>query len=116
MRPSVCCACVTAARAMSLDSCTRRAISCTEDVSSSVAEATDCTLADACSAAAATVPGVCCGGWAVEVGGAATGAGHLLLVAGGGVERAGASLESGPRRRPRADDAADRGLEFVREA
>ena len=54
MRVSVASACATAAPAIIRDSCTWRLISLTEAASSSEADATDCTLADASSDAAAT--------------------------------------------------------------
>ena len=50
----VCCAWSTASWAIRADSCTCRLISLTDEVSSSVADATDCTLVEACSEAAAT--------------------------------------------------------------
>jgi hypothetical protein len=48
------CACATASLAIRADSCTWRLISVTDDAISSVADATDCTFAEACSDAAAT--------------------------------------------------------------
>jgi len=58
---------VTASPAIRADSCTCRLISVTEDDSSSVAEATDCTLAEASSDAAATAVARSCERVAVEV-------------------------------------------------
>ncbi len=52
---------------MRADSCTCRLISVIEDDSSSVAEATDCTLVEASSEAAATTVVSCCARSAVEV-------------------------------------------------
>ena len=60
MRLSVLLACATASLAIRLDSCTCRAISLTELDISSVAQATDWTLAEACSEAAVTVMVSCC--------------------------------------------------------
>ena len=57
----------TASLAMRADSCTWRLISVTEDDSSSVADATDCTLVEASSEAAATTVASCCARSAVEV-------------------------------------------------
>ena len=70
------------------------AISPTDEVISSVADATDCTLDDASSEAAATMPDSCCADSAVLA------------------QRAGRGFELRCRRRHRADDAADALLEI----
>jgi hypothetical protein len=57
----------TASPAIRADSCTWRLISLTEDDSSSVAEATDCTLVEASSEAAATLVVTSCARSAVDV-------------------------------------------------
>ena len=63
MRRSVRSACATACSASLRASCTCRLISPTAAAISSVAEATDCTLEDACSDAPATLPASC---WVVS--------------------------------------------------
>jgi hypothetical protein len=60
MRASVFSACLTTSAAIVLDFCTWRAISLTEPANSSEADATEFTLADACSDAAATPVESCC--------------------------------------------------------
>ena len=67
MRASVFSACATASDAILLNSLTWRAISPTDEVISSVALATDCTLDDASSDAAATMPDSCCADSAVRL-------------------------------------------------
>ena len=57
----------TASLAIRADSCTWRLISLTDDAISSVAEATDCTLVEASSEAAATIVASSCARSAVEV-------------------------------------------------
>jgi len=87
----------TAPCAICEDSATRWAISCTEDDSSSAAEATVCTLAEACVGARRhrnRLPG------------------GLLGRSGNGLRRA---LHFGRGRGDRIDDAAHAGLEPVRE-
>src|SRR5713226_8240001 len=60
-------ACSTASPAIRADSCTWRLISLTDDAISSVAEATDCTLVEASSDAAATMEVISCARSAVDV-------------------------------------------------
>ena len=54
MRASIFLACFTAPAAISFDCCACRLISLTEQVNSSAADATACTLTEACSEAVAT--------------------------------------------------------------
>ena len=97
MRASVFFACCTASPAMRADSWTWRLISVTDEVISSAAEATDWTLVEASSEAAATE------------------AGQLLGHFRGAGQRAGGGLELARGGRNRVDDAADRALELVGE-
>ena len=97
MRASVFSACFTACWAMLLDSCTCRLISPTDEVISSVAEATDWTLEDASSEAAATMPESC---WVVSA--------VLVSVLA-------AASRCGRGARHRVDDAAHGRLELVGE-
>ena len=78
------------------DSCTWRLISLTEEVSSSVADATDCTLVEASSDAAATFAAV------------------LRALCGPG-QRGGGGFEFGRGRRHGLDDLADGAFELVGE-
>ena len=60
-------ACSTASLAMLAEVCTWRLISLTDEAISSVADATDCTLVEASSEAAATMVVSCCERSAVDV-------------------------------------------------
>src|SRR3979409_332211 len=101
-------ACPTASVAIRADSCTCRLISLTEEAISSVAEATDCTLVEASSEAAATMV---VSSWARSggvVGSRRPQGREFLGPFGGRGQRTGGGFEFGGCRRHGLDDLADR--------